>query len=145
MINKILILLTALASLTIANAFAGTPYLDWVIKKAHQYGYTDRQIQTCAAMHMVWDSSDNSFVDGSLNAQQRAAFADITSGKTTPNEWIYLHPDFNAFGYRDRSGVLHAWQADAARYNQRTRLYQVQINGRWLTVGVDVFQLTDVN
>jgi hypothetical protein len=57
--------------------------------------------------------------------------------------WIYLVPGYDWFGYRGRDGVLHAWQADEARYDQATRVYQVKINGRWLTVGEDVEQLTD--
>jgi hypothetical protein len=56
--------------------------------------------------------------------------------------WLYLAPDFNYFGFRDREGVLHAWQADAARYDPRTHDYQVEINGRWLSVGRDVDKLT---
>jgi hypothetical protein len=55
--------------------------------------------------------------------------------------WIYLVPSFDVFGYRDRSGVLHAFQADQARFDQRMRIYQAQIHGRWLTVGEDVCQL----
>jgi hypothetical protein len=143
--RKTLIILTAIASLTIATAYAGTPYSDWVIKKAHQHGYSDKQMAFCAAAHMVWDSSDNSFVDGHLNAQQRSAFAAITDGKTNPNAWTYLVPDFNVFGFRDSSGVLHAWRADQARYNHATRDYQVLIRGHWLSVGRDVYQLTDSN
>jgi hypothetical protein len=26
--------------------------------------------------------------------------------------WLYLAPGFNYFGFRDRDGVLHAWQAE---------------------------------
>jgi hypothetical protein len=55
--------------------------------------------------------------------------------------WLHLAPSFDWYGYRDRSGVLHAWQADAARYE--TRDYQVQIRGCWLSVGKDVYRLTD--
>jgi hypothetical protein len=58
--------------------------------------------------------------------------------------WIYLVPDYNYFGFRDRNGVLHAWQGDQARYNNVPRDYQVQINGHWLSVGRDIYQLTDV-
>ena len=144
MIKKTLILLTAITGMTLAAAHAGTTYPDWVIKKAHQHGYTNDQIQFCAGAHMVWDNSDNSFVDGSLNAQQRSAFSAITSGKANSNAWTYLHPDYNWFGYRDGNGILHAWRADEARYNNVTKDYQVQIHGRWLSVGVDVYQLTDL-
>jgi hypothetical protein len=141
---KRLLAILAIASLMIATANAGTPYPAWVIKKAHQHGFTDKQIATCATMHMVWDNSDNSFVDGSLNTQQRSAFADITNGKaTTSTAWTYLQPDYNYFGYRDSNGVLHAWQADQARYNSQTRDYQVLIQGHWLSVGAHVFRLTD--
>jgi hypothetical protein len=145
MLKKSLFILTAVASLslTIANANAGSAYPDSVIRAAHRHGYTDKQIQFCAAMHMVWDSSDNSFVDGTLNAQQRANFAAITSGKAHPNRWMYLTPDFNWFGYLDGDGVLHRFQADAARYDRSTNDYQVQIQGRWLSVGTDISRLTD--
>jgi hypothetical protein len=138
-----LLILTAVASLMIATLYAGTSYPDSVIKKAHQHGYTDKQIAFCAAAHMIWDSADNSFVGGRLNAQQRASFAAITSGKANPSAWTYLVPDFNYFGFRDTNGVLHAWQADQARYDRATRDYQVRIGGRWLSVGRDIFQLTD--
>lgn len=57
--------------------------------------------------------------------------------------WLYLVPDYTWFGYRDRAGVVHAAQADAARYNNVTRDYQVQIGGRWYSVGRDVDRLTD--
>jgi hypothetical protein len=57
--------------------------------------------------------------------------------------WIYLAPDYHYFGFRDRDGVLHTFQADQARYNNVTRDYQVRIRGRWLSVGRDVDQLTD--
>jgi hypothetical protein len=56
--------------------------------------------------------------------------------------WVYLVPGYDYFGFRDRDGVLHAWQADAARYNPRTHDYEVMIDGRWLSVGRDVFRLT---
>jgi hypothetical protein len=55
----------------------------------------------------------------------------------------YLNPGFDYFGCRDRSGVLHAWQADQARYDNVTRDYQVRIRGHWLSVGRDIDQLTD--
>jgi hypothetical protein len=57
--------------------------------------------------------------------------------------WLYLIPNFDVYGYRDRSGVLHCFEADAARYDQRTRVYEVRIGGRWLVVGADIYQLTD--
>jgi hypothetical protein len=57
--------------------------------------------------------------------------------------WVYLVPGYDWYGFRDRDGVMHAWQADEARYDQRTRDFQVLINGRWLTVGRDIDQLTD--
>ena len=57
--------------------------------------------------------------------------------------WVYFYPDFNWFGYRDRNGVLHSFQADQARYNNQTRDYEVLIRGRWLSVGSDIFQLTN--
>jgi hypothetical protein len=37
--------------------------------------------------------------------------------------WLYLTPGFDYFGFRDREGVLHAWQADRARYDRRTHDY----------------------
>jgi hypothetical protein len=141
--RKKLTIILAIAGLTIANAYAGTPYPGWIIKKAHEHGYTDKQIQFCAAAHMRWDSSDNSFVDGHLNAQQRSAFAAITDGTTNPDAWTYLVPDFNWFGYRDGNGILHAWRADQARYDRQTRDYQVLIRGHWLSVGTEIYQLTD--
>jgi hypothetical protein len=55
--------------------------------------------------------------------------------------WIYLVPTFDWYGFRDSNGVLHSFQADAARYDQRTRDYQIQIRGHWLSVGRDVFKL----
>jgi hypothetical protein len=65
---------------------------------------------------------------------------------TTANAgWLYLVPDFSWFGYLDGRGVPHQFQADAARYDQRSRDYQVQIRGHWLRVGRDVFRLTDLN
>jgi hypothetical protein len=70
------------------------------------------------------------------------AIVSLIIATTAHAGWIYLYPDFNWFGYRDRSGVLHAWQADEARYNNVTRDYQVEINGHWLSVGQDVYQLT---
>jgi hypothetical protein len=70
-------------------------------------------------------------------------FTLIAALHTCRADWIYLVPSYDYFGYRDSSGVLHAWQADGARYNNNTRVYQVQINGRWLSVGEDIFQLTD--
>jgi hypothetical protein len=57
--------------------------------------------------------------------------------------WLYLVPDYSVYGLRDQAGVLHCFQADQARYDQRTRVYQILVLGRWLTVGEDVFQLTD--
>ena len=57
--------------------------------------------------------------------------------------WLYLVPDYNWFGYRDRNGVLHVWRADQARYDSQTRDFQVVIRGHWLSVGRDVDQLTD--
>jgi hypothetical protein len=52
--------------------------------------------------------------------------------------WLYLVPDYTVYGFRDGAGVLHAFEADQARYDQRTRIYQVLINDHWLTVGEDV-------
>ena len=57
--------------------------------------------------------------------------------------WTYLVPNYDWFGYRDRSGVLHAWQADEARYDPVTREYQVLIGRHWLRVGTDVDRLSD--
>jgi hypothetical protein len=142
MLKKSLLILTALASLTMANAKAGA-YPDAVIRAAHRHGFTDKQIAFCAAAHMVWDSSDNSFVDGALNGKQRANFAAIASGKAHPSRWMYLTPDYNWFGYLDEDGVLHRFQADDARYDRATNDYQVLIRGRWLTVGTDISRLTD--
>jgi hypothetical protein len=56
--------------------------------------------------------------------------------------WLYLVPGYDWFGYRDPSGVLHAWQAEKARYDQSSKVYQVKIHGRWLTVEEDVFKLS---
>ena len=47
MIRQILIM-TAVAGLTIATMYAGSPYPAWIIKQAHKHGYTDDQIQFCA-------------------------------------------------------------------------------------------------
>ena len=49
--------------------------------------------------------------------------------------WVYLYPSFDWYGYRDQYGVLHAFQADGARYDNVSKVYQVKIHGRWLTVG----------
>jgi len=57
--------------------------------------------------------------------------------------WVYLVPGYDLFGGYDRNGVLHSFRADAARYNNVTRDYQVQIGGRWYSVGRDVDRLTD--
>jgi hypothetical protein len=57
--------------------------------------------------------------------------------------WLYLAPRFDYYGFRDSNGVLHSFQADAARYDQRSRDYQVLIHGRWLTVGQQIFRLTE--
>jgi hypothetical protein len=57
--------------------------------------------------------------------------------------WTYLVPGYDWFGYRDRNGVLHSFQADAARYDRSTNDYQVLIRGHWLSVGRDVEQLTN--
>ena len=57
--------------------------------------------------------------------------------------WLYLVPDYNYFGYLDGRGVLHTFQADAARYDRATNDYQVEINGHWLSVGRDVDKLTN--
>ena len=106
------------------------------------------RFSSAPVLHMVWDSSDNSFVDGSLNAQQRAAFADLTKGKTagtSSNAWIYTYPDFNVFGFRDADGVRHVFRPEQMRYNARTRVYQARIRGRLLTVGESIFQLTDAH
>jgi hypothetical protein len=46
--------------------------------------------------------------------------AALTIATNAAAGWLYLVPDFNYFGYRDREGVLHASQADAARYDSRT-------------------------
>ena len=72
-----------------------------------------------------------------------AAVAGLTITNAVPG-WVYLYPNFNWFGYRGLEGVLQAWQADQARYNNVPRDYQVQINGHWLSVGRDIYQLTDV-
>ena len=37
--------------------------------------------------------------------------------------WTYLYPDYNWFGFRDREGVLHSFQADGARYNRARHDY----------------------
>ena len=58
---------------------------------------------------------------------------------------MLLLTGFDWFGFRDRTGVLHAWQSDAARYDWRTKDYQVQIRGHWLSVGSDVYRLTHFN
>ena len=57
---------------------------------------------------------------------------------TADANWVYLTPGFDWYGYRDAYGVTHAWQADAARYD-----FQVEIHGRWLSVGTDIYQLSD--
>jgi hypothetical protein len=31
---------------------------------------------------------------------------------TAHASWLYLAPGYDYFGFRDREGVLHAWQAD---------------------------------
>jgi hypothetical protein len=63
---------------------------------------------------------------------------------TTANAgWTYLAPNYDWFGYRDRSGVLHAWQADEARYDRSTKTYEVLINGEWWVVGEDVERISN--
>jgi hypothetical protein len=57
--------------------------------------------------------------------------------------WIYLYPDCNWFGCRDRNGVMHSFQADAARYDRSRNDYQIQIYGHWFSVGRDIYQLTE--
>jgi hypothetical protein len=69
--------------------------------------------------------------------------AAIAIVETAHANWLYLNPGFGFYGYRDSYGVLRAWQADAARYDQRTRDFQVEIHGHWLSIGRDVEQLTD--
>jgi len=59
--------------------------------------------------------------------------------------WLYLYPDANWYGFRDRAGVLHSFQADAARYDRATNDFQVEVGGRWYSVGRDVDRLTDFN
>jgi hypothetical protein len=68
----------------------------------------------------------------------------LTIAATADAGWTYLNPGFDYFGFRDRNGVLHSFQADQARYNRARNDYQVLIRGRWLFVGRDIYQLTDV-
>jgi hypothetical protein len=58
-------------------------------------------------------------------------------------EWQYLAPGFEWYGYRDREGVLHSFQPAEARYDSQTRDFQVLVGGRWLSVGREIFRLTD--
>jgi hypothetical protein len=62
---------------------------------------------------------------------------------TAHADWIYLVPDDTVYGFRDCAGVPHVFETEQARYDQRTRIYQVLIRGPWLTVGEYVYQLTD--
>jgi hypothetical protein len=71
------------------------------------------------------------------------AIACMTIATGNAGQWLYLAPTFDYYGYWDSNGVLHAWQADQARYDQRTNDFQVQIRGRWLSVGSQIFQLTN--
>ena len=71
------------------------------------------------------------------------AVASLITATPAAAGWIYLYPDANWFGYRDRDGVLHSFQADAARYDRSTNDFQVQIGERWFSVGRDIEQLTD--
>jgi len=57
--------------------------------------------------------------------------------------WVYLIPGYDLYGFRDREGVVHSFEADAARYDRRTNDFQVMIHGHWLSVGRDVDRLTD--
>jgi len=48
--------------------------------------------------------------------------------------WVYLVPGYDLYGYRDREGVLHVFEADGARYDRSTNDFQVMIHGHWLSV-----------
>jgi hypothetical protein len=142
--KKLLIL--GLIALSPLVAFASNPYPDWIIREAHKNGYSTKDIEFCAQLHCVWDNATKSFVGGAGVTQSNASEVSRKIDRATQqSSWTYMYPDFNYFGYRDGNGVLHSFRAEQARYNPSTKDYQVQIHGRWLSVGRDIFQLTDFN
>jgi hypothetical protein len=57
--------------------------------------------------------------------------------------WVYLAPGFSRYGYRDSRGVLHVFEPEHARYDPSTRDFQVFVGGRWLSVGREIYRLTE--
>jgi hypothetical protein len=141
--KKTILLLTALASLTIANVNAETydqrlRHVKQIISEARSSGFSDEQIKSCLTAHLPWDHRSKTFV---YTGKDGVAYDVSPNTRGQSTGWQYLNPDYSIFGYRDRNGVLHTFQADMGRYNHSTNDYQVLINGHWLSVGVDIFKL----
>jgi hypothetical protein len=111
--KKTILILTALASLTIANAYANEAQLVDALKQA---GIVRNGVMT------VTDQNK----DLVLRLIRKYAPERLPGVQREMSSWQYLNPGYGVFGYRDRNGVMHTFQSDMDRYNTSTREFRFQ-------------------